>query len=170
MAEQTYTLLFSEVLDKVHKAKTKSQKVAILREHNTDSLRMLLKASFDPTKEWVMPEGEVPYTPNDAPAGTEHTVLQMEAKKLWRFIKGADNVTKQHQKENMFFQMLEGLHESEAKLLVLAKDKKLHQHYKGLSAAVVKEAFGWNDNFMMPEPDKYPQASRSASGLIENPR
>ena len=166
MAEQTYTLLFSEVLDKVHKAKTKSQKVAILREHNTDSLRMLLKASFDPTKEWVMPEGEVPYTPNDAPAGTEHTVLQMEAKKLWRFIKGADNVTKQHQKENMFFQMLEGLHESEAKLLVLAKDKKLHQHYKGLSAAVVKEAFGWNDNFMKPEPYKYPQASRSASGLV----
>ena len=81
MAEQTYTLLFSEVFDKVHKAKTKSKKVAILREHNTDSLRMLLKASFDPTKEWVMPEGEVPYTPNDAPAGTEHTVLQMEAKK-----------------------------------------------------------------------------------------
>ena len=166
MAEQTYTLLFSEVLDKVHKAKTKSQKVAILREHNTDSLRMLLKASFDPTKEWVMPEGEVPYTPNDAPAGTEHTVLQMEAKKLWRFIKGADNVTKQHQKENMFFQMLEGLHESEAKLLVNAKDKKFHQVYKGLSAAVVNEAFGWYDNFMLPEPDLYPQASRSASGLV----
>ena len=39
----------------------------------------------------------------------------------------------------MFFQMLEGLHESEAKLLVYAKDKKLHQHYKGLSAGVVKE-------------------------------
>ena len=168
--ENTYTLLFSEILDKVHKAKTKSQKVAILRQHNTVSLRMLLKASFDPTKIWVMPEGEVPYTPNEAPAGTEHTVLAQEAKKLWRFIKGADNVTKQHQKENMFFQMLEGLHESEAKLLVLAKDKKLHQHYKGLSAAVVKEAFGWNDEFMIPEPDVYPQASRSASGLIENPR
>ena len=37
MPEQTYVLLFSEVLDKVHKAKTKSQKVAILREHNTDA-------------------------------------------------------------------------------------------------------------------------------------
>ena len=45
-------------------------------------------------------------------------------------------------------------------------DKKLHQHYKGLSAAVVKEAFGWDDNFMLPEPDVYPQASRSASGLV----
>ena len=47
-----------------------------------------------------------------------------------------------------------------------AKDKKIHQHYKGLSAAVVKESFGLNDNFMKPEPDKYPQASRSASGLV----
>ena len=42
MPEQTYVPLFSEVLDKVHKTKTKSQKVAILREHNTDALRMLL--------------------------------------------------------------------------------------------------------------------------------
>ena len=160
------TLLFSEVLDKVHKAKTKDKKIAILRENNTDSLRMLLKAAFDPTKTWVFPKGNVPYTPNDAPAGTEHTVLAQEAKKLWRFIEGADKVTKQHQKENMFFQMLEGLHASEAQLVIDAKDKKLHQIYKGLSAAVVKEAFGWDDNFMLPDPDTYPQASRSASGLV----
>ena len=66
----------------------------------------------------------------------------------------------------MFFQMLEGLHESEARLLVNAKDKKLHQIYKGLSANVVREAFGWDENFVVPEPDVYPQASRSASGLV----
>ena len=54
------TLLFSEVLDKVHKAKTKDKKIAILRENNTDSLRMLLKAAFDPTKTWVFPKGNVP--------------------------------------------------------------------------------------------------------------
>ena len=42
------TLLFSEVLDKVHKAKTKDQKVKILRQHNTPALRSVLKASFDP--------------------------------------------------------------------------------------------------------------------------
>ena len=70
------TLLFSEILDKVHKAKTKSEKVAILIVNDSSSLRMLLKASFDPTKEWVIPTGEVPYTKNDAPMGTEHTVLQ----------------------------------------------------------------------------------------------
>jgi hypothetical protein len=48
----------------------------------------------------------------------------------------------------MFIQMLEGLHIAEAQLLIDAKDKKLHQVYKGLSKEVVKEAFGWNDNYV----------------------
>ena len=164
--EETFTPLFSEVLDMVHKAKTKNQKVELLRKYKTDSLKMFLKAAFDPNIEWVFPIGNVPYTPNDAPAGTNHTLLIQESKKLWRFIKGADNVTRQSQKENMFFQMLEGLHESEAKLLINAKDKKLHQIYKGLSSNVVREAFGWDEDFVIPKPDEYPQASRSASGPV----
>jgi len=167
MPEQNYTMLFSEILDKVSKAKTKEEKVTILRENNTDALRIVLKSSFDPKIEWVFPEGTVPYTPNEAPAGTEHTMLASEARKLWHFIRGADNVTKQHQKENMFFQMLEGLHESEAKLLVRAKDKKLHQDYKGLSANVVREAFDWDENFAALDRDtmdNYPQTPGLASG------
>ena len=164
--EETFTPLFSEVLDMVHKAKTKNQKIELLRKYKTDSLKMFLKAAFDPNIEWVFPVGNVPYTPNDAPAGTNHTLLIQESKKLWRFIKGADNVTRQSQKENMFFQMLEGLHESEAKLLINAKDKRLHQVYKGLSSNVVREAFGWDEDFVVPKPDVYPQASRSASGLV----
>ena len=164
MPEQTYTPLFSEVLDRVHKAKTKDQKVKILREHNTDALRMVLKAGFDPKIEWVFPEGTVPYTPNDVPAGTQHTMLASEAKKLWHYIKGADNKTQQHQKELMFFQLLEGLHSSEAELICRAKDKKLHQIYKGLSSNVVREAFGWDENFVVPKPDEYPQAPGLASG------
>ena len=164
--EETFTPLFSEVLDMVHKAKTKNQKIELLRKYKTDSLKMFLKAAFDPNIEWVFPIGNVPYTPNDAPAGTNHTLLIQESKKLWRFIKGADNVTRQSQKENMFFQMLEGLHESEAKLLINAKDKRLHQVYKGLSSNVVREAFGWDEDFVVPKPDVYPQATRSASGLV----
>ena len=160
-----YTLLFSDILTKVHKAKTKAQKVEILQRYDTQALRMLLKASFDPTKEWVIPAGEVPFKPNEAPEGTEHTVLAQETKKLWHFIKGADNETKQAQKENMFIQICEALCEAEAKLLIAAKDKRLHQVYKGLSKDVVKEAFGWDDNFMIPAPEEYPQAPGSASGI-----
>ena len=159
------TLLFSEILDKVHKAKTKDQKVRILRENNTAALRSIIKSSFDPKIQWVMPPGDVPYTKNDAPAGTEHTTLAMESKKLWHFIKGADSETPQWKKEQMFVQMCEGLHKSEAELLVNAKDKKLHQVYKGLSTNVVREAFGWTENFMAETPERYPQAPGSASGV-----
>ncbi len=67
------TLLFSEVLDKVHKAKTKSQKVQILKDHNNASLRMVIKSSFDPKIKWAMPSGDVPFMPNDPPAGKDHT-------------------------------------------------------------------------------------------------
>ena len=159
------TLLYSEILDKVHKAKTKDQKVSILKQNDSEGLRMVIKSSFDPKIEWSIPEGEVPYRANDVPAGTEHTVLAMESKKLWHFIKGADKGTPQHKKEQMFIQMLEGLHDSEAKLLVAAKDKRIHQVYKGLSTNVVKEAFDWTDDYKRDDQNVYHQNSRSASGV-----
>ena len=162
------TLLFSEILDLVHKAKTKNKKVEILRNYNNDAFRMVIKASFDPNIVWVMPVGDVPFTPNDAPAGTEHTRLATEAKKLYRFIRGGDSVTPQFKKEQMFIQLLEGLHVSEAKLVCDIKDKNLHQTYKGLSANVVREAFGWDENFMQIDFNTYPEGSKSASGIIED--
>ena len=141
------TLLFSEVLDKVHKAKTKDQKVRLLREHNTPALRSILKASFDPKIQWDLPNGNVPYAKNDAPAGTEHTRLDQEADKLYRFVKGGQDSLQSMKRETLFVQMLEGLHADEAKLLINIKDKKLHQVYKGLSSAVVKEGLGLDDDY-----------------------
>ena len=161
------TLLFSEILDLVHKAKTKNKKVEILRKYNSDALRMVIKSSFDPNIVWVMPKGNVPYTPNDAPAGTEHTRLATESRKLFHFIRGADNITPQFKKEQMFVQMLEGLHKDEAELLCYAKDKELHKIVKGLSAPVVRQAFGWDEDFMQIDLTTYPQGSRSASGLVD---
>ena len=148
MAQDTYTPLLSEVLKKVHNAKTKDKKIELLKQYDCEPLRMILKASFDPNIEWLIPEGAVPFKENEAEEGTEHTVLRKEARKLYRFVKGGDDATPRFKKENMFIQMLEGLHKSEAQLLIDAKDKKLHQVYKGLSKDVVKEAFGWNDNYV----------------------
>jgi hypothetical protein len=141
-------LLISEILDKVSKIKSKKEKINCLREHDSDSLRMVIKSSFDPKIIWALPAGEVPYKGNDAPIGTEHNVLAYEARKLYHFLEGGNNDINQNKRETMFVQMLEGLHESEADVLVAAKDKILHQKYKGLSEPVVKEAFSWNDEFM----------------------
>ena len=110
---RTYTPLLSEVLKKVHNAKTKDKKIAILKENDSDALRMIVKSSFDPNIEWVFPDGDVPYKKNEVEEGTEHTVLRRETRKLYRFIKGGDNTIPQFKKENLFIQMLEGLHHSE---------------------------------------------------------
>ena len=142
-------LLISEVLDKVSKMKSKKEKVDLLRQHYHQSLRMVIKSSFDPKIEWALPAGDVPFTRNDAPEGTEHSSLSYESRKLYHFIRGGNPQITQNKREAMFVQMLEGLHESEADVLVAAKDKKLHQVYKGLSKNVVMEAFNWNDDFMI---------------------
>ena len=133
-------LLISEILDKVSKAKSKQEKVNILRENDHQSLRMVIKSSFDSNIEWQLPDGDVPYSPNPAPMGTEHTLLEKEARKFYYFIKGgADNLPSM-KKENMFIQMLEGLHEEEAKVLCLVKAKQLGKRYR-ITKAVVQEAF-----------------------------
>ena len=165
MAESTYTPLFSEIFEKVGKLKTKKQKVSYLKDQNTESLRMVIKSSFDPKIEWLLPEGPVPYVPNDAPEGTEHTDLAWEARKLYNFVKGGNGALSQNKREAMFVQLLEGLHPSEAEILVAAKDKYLHKAYKGLSANVVKEAFFWNDDYMLIEHETYDQVKGSASGV-----
>ena len=155
-------LLISEILDKVSKLKTKKEKVAWLKQNNSDGLRMVIKSSFDPKMKWLLPEGDVPFNRNDAPEGTEHTDLHMESRKLYHFIEGGNFDITQNKRENLFIQVLEGLQENDADLLVSAKDKSLHRKFKGLSDNVVKEAFDWDDNYM--KVDGYPARPGPASG------
>ena len=164
MAVDTYTPLFSEILTKLGKIKSKKDKVTYLKQNNTEALRQVIKSSFDPNIKWQLPAGEVPYIVNEAPEGTEHNVLSYESRKLYHFIEGGNPTLSQNKREAMFVQMLEGLHPNEADILVAAKDKVLHQKYKGLSANVVKEAFDWDDNYMLIEHDTYPQAPGAANG------
>jgi len=70
---------------------------------------MRIKASFDPKIDWVVTECNDPIKRKDNPEGTEQSTLAYEARKLWRFITGADNRTAQFKKEQMFIQMLECL-------------------------------------------------------------
>ena len=124
----------------------------------------MIKSSFDPKVKWSLPEGEVPYIQNDAPEGTEHNVLSYEHRKLYHFIEGGNPQLSQNKRESMFVRMLEGLPPDEADVLVAAKDKILHQKYKGLSANVVREAFNWTDEYMLPDPVIYPATPGAANG------
>ena len=132
--------LLTEILQKVSSAKTKKEKVDLLKEYNSQGLRSLLIINFDDSLEFLLPEGEVPFTPNDAPAGTEHTRLTQEYKGLYRFFKGGDSTLKGMRREQLFVQLLEGLHADEANMLVSACNKDLQSKYR-ITKAVVAEAF-----------------------------
>ena len=133
-------LLISEVLQKVSNAKTKVEKVKLLQQYNSDTLRMLLIWNFDESISSAVPEGEVPYNVNDAPAGTEHTSLEHESRLFFHFIKGGNENLTKAKRENMFIQLLEGLHKDEAEVVCMVKDKKLGKRYK-VTKAAVSEAF-----------------------------
>ena len=132
--------LLSEILQKVSSAKTKKEKVDLLQEYNNNGLRAVLIINFDESLKFLLPEGEVPFDANDAPAGTDHTRLDHEYRGLYRFFKGGDSSIKGMKREQLFVQLLEGLHQDEANLLVSACNKDIQAKYR-ITKQVVSEAF-----------------------------
>ena len=120
----------SEILELVHKQRTKAKKVDVLKHYRDDALTAVLIWNFDPSVTSALPDGDVPYTPNDVPEGTDHTSLRREWKNLYHFIKGGNDELSGLRRESMFVQMLEGLHPKEADLICLVKDKRLTDKYK----------------------------------------
>ena len=145
-------LLYSEIANKINNAKDKPRKLKVLQDNDSVALRQVLRGAFDSKIEWAIPKGDdIPYTVNEAPVGTDHTILSQEAKKLYMFVKGGDNSIKQSQRELIFIQMLEGLCAEEAEFLITVVNQKVNNKYKGFTANLVKEAFDWDDNFMKKE-------------------
>jgi len=96
--------------------------------------------NFDESVISMLPEGPVPFKPNDAPAGTEHTSIRSEARNFYNFVKGGNDSLSKTRRETIFIQILETLHPEEAQLLVLCKDKQLQSKYK-ITKQVVADAF-----------------------------
>ena len=120
--------------------KQNQKKIEILKQLRTDALTSVLIWNYDSSVIRMVPEGEVPFTPNDAPAGTEHTRLLQEYRNLYHFVKGGNDTLNRPTRERMFVQMLEGLHADEASLICLIKDRKLQKKYK-ITKACVDEAY-----------------------------
>ena len=136
-----------EILEYVGKQKSKIAKVEALKEHRNDALVSILIWNFDETVLSLIPEGDVPFTPNDSPLGTDHTSLRRESRNLYHFVKGGNDSLNNIRRETMFIQMLEGLHPEEAKIICLVKDKNLTEKYN-LTQEIVAEAFPdikWGD-------------------------
>jgi hypothetical protein len=132
--------LQSEIMQAVSSAKTKSSKIKILQENRSPALVALFVWNFDPSIESALPEGEVPYTPNDSPTVDSQSKLASQYRTLYNYVKGGNDGLKRARRESLFIELLESLHPDEAELVCLVKDKDLSKKYR-ITHNVVKEAY-----------------------------
>ena len=125
---------------RVPKVKAKAKKIQTLKQYESLHLKSVLIWNFDESVKSMLPDGDVPFNRNEAPAGTEHLHLAYEWKKLYNFVKGGNDTLRPMKREQLFMQLLEGLHPDEAEIICLVKDKNLKKKYK-LTRAIVEEAF-----------------------------
>ena len=132
--------LQSEILQAVSSAKTKASKIKILQEHRSPALVSIFVWNFDPSIESALPEGEVPYTPNDSPTVDSQSKLASQYRTLYNYVKGGNDSLKRTRREALFIELLESLHPDEAEIVCLCKDKDLGSKYR-ITHNVVKEAY-----------------------------
>ena len=132
--------LQSEIMQAVSSAKTKASKIKILQENRSPALVALFVWNFDPSIESALPEGEVPYTPNDSPTVDSQSKLASQYRTLYNYVKGGNDGLKRTRRESLFIELLESLHPDEAELVCLVKDKELSKKYR-ITHNVVKEAY-----------------------------
>ena len=155
-----------EVLSLASKQRSNAKKIEILKEYEHDSLKAIFIWNFDESVISVLPPGEVPYfgdndfktstmteriqqavdTMGDlnsdslGASDTKYTTLRTEYTKLFNFVKGGNDSLSSLRRENIFINLLEGLHPLEAEILCLCKDKKLQEKYK-ITKEIVSEAY-----------------------------
>jgi hypothetical protein len=130
----------NEILDLIQEQETEEDKIKILQEYANDALKTLLIWNFDESIISLLPEGEVPYRPNENPLGTDHSSLRRDYKNLYNFVKGGNDSLSKVRRETIFIQILESLHPLEADILVLVKDKNLENKYD-ISFDIVQKAY-----------------------------
>ena len=75
--------LVSEMLDDVDRAKSKEEKIALLRQYDRPDFISVLRINFDPNLVMDLPEGDPPYKKeHDVPMGMSHTTLLKEIRRF----------------------------------------------------------------------------------------
>lgn len=134
----TNTKYVFEVLELASKAKTRQEKIEVLRKHESWALKDLLRGAYDDLVQWNLPPGAPPY--EAAAESSVPSTLHNQHKKFKYFVKGlAGDQVNPIKRERMFIDMLESVHPKDAELLVLMKDKKTLA--KTVTRKLVEEAF-----------------------------
>ena len=111
----------------------------VLLENESEPLKEILKYAFHPDIKFALPPGKPPYKTIGSPDEYNPTYLYPNIRKFYLYIEGGHDGLTQLRREQLFIQMLEGLHPKEAEVVIQIKDKKLN--YRGLTYKLVKTTF-----------------------------
>jgi len=125
------TKYITEILEEINKSPSKIKSYV-----DNYAIKTLLEYAFDPDKKFLLPEGKPPYKPDAAPLGMSPGNLYQQIKKLYIF--GRADVSKLRL-EQLFIQMLESIHPTEAELMVAVKDKVLTDLYPNITKELLVE-------------------------------
>jgi len=128
-----------EIIEKASAAKTKADKIKILREHqNNWALKDVLRGIFDDSVQWLLPEGKPPYEP--AEESSVPSNLLKHNRKFANWVKGGPGEKMPaFRREKLFIDLLEIVHPKDAELLCNMIDKK--QPAQGITKKLVQEAY-----------------------------
>jgi hypothetical protein len=136
-------LYIPEILQQVADAAPEARAQILKNNAGNVLLKEVLLLNFGPAV-FDLPAGKAPYKASAQPLGLTETNLYAESRRMYLLVKDhprRPRNLKRLQIENIFIQMLEGIHVSEAEMLMTLKDKELATRYPGLTQEVVLAAF-----------------------------
>lgn len=135
MPEANKTKYIPEILDELNKDPSKAT------AYKDDfPLKTVFKCAFDTEYKFNLPDGAPPFKPAAQPIGMTRATLAQEMKRMYIFTKFG-NITQRIRREQLFVQLLEELHPTEAKVVIAMKDQQLDAVYPKLTAEFVKKYF-----------------------------
>ncbi len=124
------------IIEEVVSARTREEKVAILRKHDHPGLRRILQLAFDERVNWLLPKGVPLYKPN--PMFDCEGQLYAELRRIYLFLEGGNVNLEPERRETLFIQLLETVTPADAKLLLDVQNKILPTK---LDRNIVEEVF-----------------------------
>ena len=122
----------TEILEEINKDTSK------LEQYKTNNLvKMMFEYAFIPEKKFDLPEGAPPFKGDAAPIGMSPGNFLQEVRRFYIFTK--ERQLPKVRKEQLFIQLLENIHPSEAKVLLAIKDQNLNSLYPNINSKVVAQ-------------------------------
>jgi hypothetical protein len=130
--------LIYEILEAAGKARSKAEKIEILKGHDSWALRDVLRATYDDKVEFIIPGGEPPYTPNK-PESIPSNLLRKNVDFKYIIKNGIREDMPAFKREKIYIGLLESIHPEDAKVVINMVNGA--KPANGVTEKLVKEAF-----------------------------